>query len=61
MQRLDILYRPPTIEDGTSIWQQERCLNWHADPNELTEQLQRVGFRVEQDAVDYSHAIAKEQ
>jgi hypothetical protein len=36
-------------------------MSWHADPDKLGEQLNRAGFRVMHDAVDYPHAILKEQ
>lgn len=56
-----LVHVPPAVQYPLFQKALERCLNWHADPNQLTEQLKHAGFRVECDAVDYPHAIPKEQ
>lgn len=38
----------------------ERCADWHANPDELTCLLEKAGFDVERDSVDYWHTLPKE-
>ena len=56
-----LVHVPPDVQYPLFEKALKRCMNWHADPDELTEQLQCAGFRVMRDAVDYPHTILKEQ
>jgi ubiquinone/menaquinone biosynthesis C-methylase UbiE len=56
-----LVHVPPNVRYPLFQKALERCLNWHAEPDELTAQLQHAGFRVERDAVDYPHTLPKEQ
>lgn len=56
-----LVHVPPDVQYPLFEKALKRCMNWHADPDELGEQLNRAGFRVVRDAVDYPHAILKEQ
>jgi trans-aconitate methyltransferase len=55
-----LVHVPPQVQYPLFEKALERCRNWHADPNQLTEQLQHAGFRVLRDAVDFPHAIPKQ-
>jgi trans-aconitate methyltransferase len=55
-----LVHVPPNVQYPLFQKALDRCLTWHADPNELTEQLQNAGFRVEHDALDFPHTIEKE-
>lgn len=55
-----LVHVPPRLEYPIFERALRRCEEWHADPDELTEQLETAGFHVTRDAVDYPHAIPKE-
>jgi trans-aconitate methyltransferase len=55
-----LVHVPPHVQYPLFEKALERCRRWHADPDELVEQLQRAGFRVRRDAVDFPHAIPKQ-
>jgi ubiquinone/menaquinone biosynthesis C-methylase UbiE len=56
-----LVHVPPRVQYPLFQKALERCLAWHADPDELTKQLQHAGFKVAWDAVDFPHAIPKAQ
>lgn len=56
-----LVHVPPNVQYPLFEKALERCLEWHADPDELTVQLQNAGFRVERDTLGYSHSIPKEK
>jgi trans-aconitate methyltransferase len=56
-----LVHVPPNVQYPLFQKALERCLNWHADPDELTRQLRHVGFRVQRDDIGFPHAIPKEQ
>ncbi len=56
-----LVHVPPEIEYPLFQKALERCKEWHANPDELTEQLKSAGFRVERDSLRYPHTIAKEK
>jgi trans-aconitate methyltransferase len=56
-----LVHVPPDVRYPLFGKALERCMEWHADPDELVEQLAGAGFRVTRDAVDYPHAIPREQ
>lgn len=55
-----LVHVPPVI--GYPLFEAalERARTWHADPDELTRQLEAAGFTVERDALDYRHVIDKQ-
>lgn len=55
-----LVHVPPQVQYPLFQKALERCRNWHADPNQLCEQLQHAGFRVLRDTVDFPHAIPKQ-
>lgn len=55
-----LVHVPPKVRYPLFDRALKRCEGWHADPNELTVQLQAAGFRVQRSALDYPHAIPKE-
>jgi ubiquinone/menaquinone biosynthesis C-methylase UbiE len=59
--RLLLVHVPPKVAYPLFDKALERALGWHANPDELVALLQRTGFRVERDGLDYQHAIPKEQ
>jgi SAM-dependent methyltransferase len=56
-----LVHVPPNVQYPLFQKALERCLDWHADPAELTRQLRHAGFRVERDDIGFPHAIPKEQ
>lgn len=56
-----LVHVPPNVQYPLFQKALERCLDWHADPDELTRQLRHAGFRVEQDDIGFPHAIPKDQ
>ncbi len=56
-----LVHVPPKVQYPLFSKALERCEQWHADPDELEEQLRAAGFAVERSALDYPHAIPKEQ
>ena len=59
--RLLLVHVPPRLDYPLFRRALERCETWHADPADLVRTLEKVGFKVERSAVDYPHAIAKDQ
>lgn len=55
-----LVHVPPWVEYPLFEAALERCLGWHADPNELVEQLRSAGFGVERDTLEYRHKIPKD-
>lgn len=55
-----LVHVPPDVQYPLFAKALERCLKWHADPDELTALLGETGFQVERDTLDYRHAIPKE-
>lgn len=58
--KLLLVHVPPRVQYPLFDAALERAQGWHADPDELTEQLAEAGFAVERDAVDYPHVIPKD-
>jgi ubiquinone/menaquinone biosynthesis C-methylase UbiE len=56
-----LVHVPPNVQYPLFEKALNRCLNWHANPDELTKQLKTAGFSVERDAVDYQHSLPKEK
>lgn len=56
-----LVHVPPEVEYPLFQKALERCKEWHADPDELSEQLKNAGFRLERDSLRYPHTIAKEK
>lgn len=56
-----LVHVPPQVEYPLFSKALERCLTWHADPDDLVESLEETGFEVERDRLDYEHAIPKER
>lgn len=55
--RMLLVHVPPDVDYPLFEAALERCLNWHADPDELATQLAAAGFEVERDAVDIQHDL----
>lgn len=55
-----LVHVPPQVKYPLFDAALERCLNWHADPDELVRLLEEADFRVERDSADYKHSIPKE-
>jgi len=58
--RILLVHVPPRLDYPLFRLALERCEEWHADPDQLTRILEKIGFEVERDAIDYLHAIPKE-
>jgi ubiquinone/menaquinone biosynthesis C-methylase UbiE len=56
-----LVHVPPKVEYPLFRKALERCLNWHANPDELTTLLQQEKFQVERDEFVYRHRIPKEK
>lgn len=56
-----LVHVPPEVKYPLFQKALDRCKEWHADPDELLEQLENTGFRVEQDFLDYAHSIPKQK
>lgn len=56
-----LVHVPPRVDYPLFVRALERCLTWHADPDELVASLEDVGFEVERDRLEYEHAIPKER
>ncbi len=54
-----LVHVPPEVEYPIFEKALERCKNWHADPDELVEDMKEAGFYVERSALRYPHAIPK--
>ncbi|MPZ71263.1 MAG: methyltransferase domain-containing protein [Actinobacteria bacterium] len=55
--RMLLVHVPPKVEYPLFEAALDRCLSWHADPDELEDQLGQVGFTVDRDIVEYEHRI----
>lgn len=55
--RMLLVHVPPDVDYPLFKAALERCLHWHADPDELEAQLIDNGFTVDRDAVDIQHEI----
>jgi trans-aconitate methyltransferase len=55
-----LVHVPPRVEYPLFEAALERCLGWHADPDELVRQLEGAGFGVERDTLEYRHNIPKD-
>ena len=55
-----LVHVPPAVKYPLFNAALERCLGWHADPDELVQLLQDAGFQVERDALDYEHRIPRD-
>ena len=55
-----LVHVPPDVQYPLFEAALARCLNWHADPDVLTDQLDAAGFAVQRDTLDYQHALPKE-
>lgn len=58
--RLLLVHVPPDVKYPLFRRALDRCLGWHANPDDLVELLGEAGFRVERDALDYPHRIPKD-
>ncbi len=56
-----LVHVPPRVDYPLFSRALERCLTWHADPDELVGLLDGTGFDVERDGVDYRHTIPKDR
>lgn len=54
-----LVHVPPKVQYPLFDKALKRAENWHADPDELVEQLKTAGFQVERDTLDYRHALPK--
>jgi ubiquinone/menaquinone biosynthesis C-methylase UbiE len=55
-----LVHVPPRIRYPLFQAALDRCLQWHADPDDLVDLLQRAGFAVERDALEYEHVIPRD-
>jgi hypothetical protein len=55
-----LVHVPPNVKYPLFSQALERCLDWHADPDELTTLLEETGFKVEREGLDFPHSIPKE-
>ncbi len=55
-----LVHVPPDVQYPLFDAALARCLNWHADPAVLQEQLAAAGFRVEREGLDIRHRLPKE-
>jgi len=55
-----LVHVPPDVKYPLFDAALQRCLGWHADPNELVAQLKRAGFEVERGSLDYWHALPRD-
>lgn len=55
-----MVHVPPNVQYPLFDKALERCLNWHADPNELVRLSEKAGFTVEVTGHDHQHRIPKE-
>lgn len=56
-----LVHVPPRVEYPLFRKALERCLTWHANPDELVSLLENETFQVERDSLVYRHAIPKEK
>lgn len=55
-----LVHVPPDIDYPLFEAALERSLEWHADPDELEQQLMLAGFDVRREGLDYRHEMPKE-
>lgn len=55
-----LVHVPPELDYPLFEAALERARGWHADPDELTEQLAECGFEVSRDGLDITHRMPKE-
>ena len=55
--RLLLVHVPPNVQYPLFRRALERCLEWHANPDELVRLLEAAGYEVQRDALDYEHEI----
>lgn len=55
-----LVHVPPELDYPLFDAALERARTWHADPDELMEQLAAAGFRTARDAVDWQHSLSKQ-
>ena len=55
-----LVHVPPAVQYPLFDAALERCLGWHADPDELHRSLKNRGFDVQHDVLDYRHELPKE-
>lgn len=55
--RILLVHVPPDVDYPLFDAALDRCLEWHADPDELETELAEAGFNVARDAVDIEHEI----
>lgn len=55
-----LVHVPPAVQYPLFDAALERCIRWHADPDELVRLLQDAGFQVDRDALDYEHRIPRD-
>ena len=55
-----LVHVPPAVKYPLFDKALERCLGWHADPDDLVALLDDAGFAVERDGLDYRHKLPKE-
>lgn len=56
-----LVHVPPELDYPLFDAALERVRTWHADPDELEQQMADAGFTVERDAVDWTHELPKER
>ncbi|ADE15776.1 Methyltransferase type 11 [Nitrosococcus halophilus Nc 4] len=56
-----LVHVPPNVEYPLFSKALERCLNWHANPDELVSLLEDETFQVERDTLVYRHSLPKEK
>ncbi len=56
-----LVHVPPTVQYPLFSKALERCLHWHADPDELSGLLADAGFSVARSEVRYRHSIPTEE
>jgi ubiquinone/menaquinone biosynthesis C-methylase UbiE len=56
-----LVHVPPELDYPLFDAALERARNWHADPDQLEEQMADAGFSVERDSVDWKHRLPKER
>ncbi|QBQ54917.1 class I SAM-dependent methyltransferase [Nitrosococcus wardiae] len=56
-----LVHVPPNVEYPLFNKALERCLNWHANPDELVSLLENETFQVERETLVYRHTIPKEK
>jgi len=57
--RFLLVHVPPRLDYPLFQRALERCLKWHADPDDLEREMQGAGFTVKRDAVDWPHRVPR--